>query len=211
MPLLRRLPLRFNLSRVGFDAHFSGRVHNLSYGPPFAVSVDCLASFLQRIFLGQVHRGEFPVSAMECFGSFRVTDQRVIALPEALLQLMNLQFDFDAFVEFLNHVVSASMLLRARRGNSVPASPAKLASGASMECAILAIGLDRSVPACGAPAKEESVMAGFAEVAAEWTKQQQRQDDKFDRVAASRARYFVATTRRAGSVTGRKRDECPHS
>jgi len=173
--------LRFSLSWVGFDAHFPGRIHNLSYGLPFAVPVDCLPSFLQRIFLGQIHRGEFPVSAVKRSGSLRVRDQRVIALPEALLQLMNLQFDFYTFVELLDHVVLASLPLGARSGNSILA---KLAEGTGIKRVILAIRVRSSLPACGALAKEESVMAGFAQVAAEWTKQQQRQDDKFDRVAA---------------------------
>ena len=43
---------------------------------------------------------------MDRFGSFWVRYQRVIALPKTLWQLMNLQFDFDASVEFLDHVSS---------------------------------------------------------------------------------------------------------
>ena len=113
MTLLRRPRLRCNLSWEGLDSHFSWRIHNLSYGLPCGASVDRLASFSQCIFLGQVHRGKFPISAMDRFGSFRTHDQRVIALPKALLQLMNLQFDFYAFVEFLNHVVLISLLSRA--------------------------------------------------------------------------------------------------
>jgi hypothetical protein len=159
MPSLRRSLLRFSLSWVGFDAHFPGWIHKLSYGLPFAVSVDCLPSFLQRIFLGQIHRGEFPVSAVERFGSLRVRDQRVIALPEALLQLMNLQFDFYTFVELLNHVVLPSLPLGAGSGNSILA---KLAEGAGIKRLILAIRIRSSLPAWGALAKEESVMADFA-------------------------------------------------
>jgi hypothetical protein len=177
MPLLR-----FNNSSwVGFDAHFSGRVHELSCGPPCIALIDGLPSFLQRIFLGQVHRGEFPIAAMERSGSFWMYDQRVIALPEALLQLMNLQFDFHALVEFLNHFVLAFLPLRPRGGNCILSRRVK---PASIPRAILAIRFHNSMPACGALAKEESVMPGFAQIAAEGTKQQQRQDDKFDRVAA---------------------------
>jgi hypothetical protein len=97
---------------------------------------------------------------------------------------MNLQFDFDAFVEFLNHVALASVFLSARSSDSVVASRAKLVRGASFKRAILAMRFRGSWLACGALAKEECVMAGFAQVATEWTKQQQRQNDKFHRVAA---------------------------
>jgi hypothetical protein len=113
---------------------------------------------------------------MERSNSFRVRYQRVIALPKPLHQLMDLQFDFHAFMEFLNHVL-ASVLLRTRSGDPI------LAIRAGIKHAILPIRF-HSLPDCGALAKEEPVMAALAQVATEWTKQQQRQDDKFDRIAA---------------------------
>jgi hypothetical protein len=115
---------------------------------------------------------------MDRFRSFRVHYQRVIALPKPLHQLMDLQFDFHSFVEFLNHVVLASLLLRTGSGDSI------LTKRASIKRAILPIRFDSSLPDCGALPKEESVMADLAQVATEWTEQQQRQDHKFDRFAA---------------------------
>ena len=41
---------------------------------------------------------------MERFGSLRVLDQRVIALPVVVRLLTKLHFDFYAFVYNLNHV-----------------------------------------------------------------------------------------------------------
>ena len=65
--------------------------------------IDRVARFLQREFFGQVHAGKFLVAVMERFGSFWMFDQREIALPITVRQLMHLHFDFDAFVNGLNH------------------------------------------------------------------------------------------------------------
>ena len=117
--LLRMHLSCFNLFWVGLDTHFPWRIHYLFFRLSFTVSVYCVPSCLQCIFLGQVHRGEFLISAMDRFGSFWMRYQRVIALPKTLRQLMNLQFDFYASVEFLNRVVQISPLLSARSSTSV--------------------------------------------------------------------------------------------
>ena len=69
-------------------------------------SVYRAASFLQRIVAGAVHSREFRVAVMERLDAAGMLDQRVVALPHAMWQLMQLHFDFDAFVDGLNHGAS---------------------------------------------------------------------------------------------------------
>jgi|SRR5271155_3919495 hypothetical protein len=78
------------------------------------VSVNCVAGFLQGIFLGQVHCRKLSISVMDGLGSPWMPYQGVIAFPKAVRQLMKLHFDFNAFVYGLNH----SPTLR-RRGSQV--------------------------------------------------------------------------------------------
>jgi len=68
--------------------------------------VYCVASFLQGIFLGKIHRRELSIPVMDRLGSSWVLDQRIIALPIAACQLMKLHFDFYAFVDSLNHALT---------------------------------------------------------------------------------------------------------
>jgi hypothetical protein len=110
---------RFNLSWVGLDSHFSWRIHDRSFGLSFTISVYRVPRFLQCILLGQVHREKFPISVMDRCRSFRMRNQRVIASPKPLHQLMDFQFDFYAFVKFLNHIVLLPSLLN--RGSSFSA------------------------------------------------------------------------------------------
>lgn len=72
-------------SRIGLDTHYPWLVHYLSFGLAFTVSVYCVPSFLQCIFFGQVHRGEFLISMMDRLGLFWTLYQRVVALPKAVL------------------------------------------------------------------------------------------------------------------------------
>jgi len=60
--------------------------------------VNCVVSFLQREFFGQIHRGKFLVPVMERLGAFGMFDQGEIALPKAVRQLMHLHLDFDSLI-----------------------------------------------------------------------------------------------------------------
>jgi len=73
------------------------------YGAVCLCSVYRGASFLQGRFHGQIHRRKLFIPEMNCFGSFWVLYQSVIALP-TVLELMNFHFNFHAFVDTLNHV-----------------------------------------------------------------------------------------------------------
>jgi hypothetical protein len=84
--------------------HLPRGIHNLFFRLSFSVSVYRRASFLQCILVGEVLRGEFGVSAMNGSSTFGVRYQRVIAFPQAMMQLMALQFDFHTFVYGLNYV-----------------------------------------------------------------------------------------------------------
>jgi hypothetical protein len=63
----------------------------------------CVASFLQGVFFGKIHRGELLVTVMDRLGSPWVLYERVVALPVIVRLLMELHFDFYAFVYSLNH------------------------------------------------------------------------------------------------------------
>ena len=60
-------------------------------------------SILQGGVSGKVETRELFVAVMNGFGSIRVLYQRVIALPMLVRLLMKLHFDFDTFVDGLNH------------------------------------------------------------------------------------------------------------
>src|SRR5580692_6052657 len=61
--------------------------------------------FLQGIVPREVHRRKLFVAVMKRFRSFGVPDKSVIALPVTLRSLVQFHFDFDAFVDSLNHDV----------------------------------------------------------------------------------------------------------
>jgi hypothetical protein len=65
--------------------------------------VDRFTSLLQSMFLGKIHRRKLLAPVVDCLDSTRVLNQRVVAFPIAFRQLMKLHFNFDTFVDSLNH------------------------------------------------------------------------------------------------------------
>jgi hypothetical protein len=77
--------------------------HAKSGGSRLLAPVNRLAGLLQSMVLGEIHRGELFITVVNRLGSAWVLDQRVVAPPIALGQLMQLHFNLDHFVDSLNH------------------------------------------------------------------------------------------------------------
>ena len=61
------------------------------------------ARFFQSIFFGKFHRWELFVAMRKLLSASRVFDQREITLPIPVGELMKVHFNFNAFVDRLNH------------------------------------------------------------------------------------------------------------
>src|ERR1700691_5072805 len=92
-------------SRIeSLNIHLPRRIRSLFWALSRRFAVYRGASFLQRLFVGEVLGGEFHNANVGRSGSFRVRYQNVIALPELVRQLMAYQFDFHTLMDRLNHV-----------------------------------------------------------------------------------------------------------
>jgi hypothetical protein len=70
--------------------------------------VNRCAGFLQSVFPGKLHTRKLLVTVMKLLGVFWMFNQRVITSPIPVRQLMKFHFDFDAFVDGLNHNAAIS-------------------------------------------------------------------------------------------------------
>jgi hypothetical protein len=80
--------------------------HRVESPPCLTRFIDCGASFLQGVFPGKFHTRELFIPAMKRCGSFGVLYKSVIAFPISMRLLLKLHFDFDSFVDGLNHTIA---------------------------------------------------------------------------------------------------------